>query len=373
MQPVTADLDAGAWNRVIAPLPGAHILQTRQWAQVKARFGWEPLPRVWYGNGDRIAAAALVLRRRIPLAGFAARLSVLYVPKGPLLCDWGDGALRARVLADLRALARNCGGIFIKIDPDVRLGKGIPGEGSAREDPLGRAVTADLLAYGWHFSAEQVQFRNTVLIDLAPSEEQLLARMKAKTRYNIGLARRKGVTVRHGGLADLDLLYRMYAETSVRDRFVIREEAYYRQVWREFLQAGMAALLIAEVSGEPVAAVLVFQFAGRAWYLYGMSRSLHREKMPNHLLQWEAMRWAKAAGCTVYDLWGAPDEFSPDDPLWGVFRFKEGLGGEVVRYLGAWDLPVRPLYYRFYTQILPRLLNRMRRRGLSRTRESLSV
>jgi peptidoglycan pentaglycine glycine transferase (the first glycine) len=91
--------------------------------------------------------------------------------------------------------------------------------------------------------------------------------------------------------------------------------------------------------------------------------------MPNHLLQWEAIRRSKEAGCEVYDLWGAPDKFQEGDPLWGVYRFKEGLGGQVVRTLGAWDLPVRPLLYRLYTQVLPRLIELMRRRGSAKTQQ----
>jgi lipid II:glycine glycyltransferase (peptidoglycan interpeptide bridge formation enzyme) len=127
--------------------------------------------------------------------------------------------------------------------------------------------------------------------------------------------------------------------------------------------------LIAQVEGEPVAALILFIFASRAWYLFGMSREAHREKMPNYLLQWEAMRLAKSQGCKLYDLWGAPDDFNETDPLWGVYRFKEGLGGEVERHIGAWDLPLKPFYYSLYTQILPRFLNVIRRRGKERTRQ----
>jgi len=96
--------------------------------------------------------------------------------------------------------------------------------------------------------------------------------------------------------------------------------------------------------------------AGRAWYMYGASRSIHREKMPNHLLQWEAMRWAQEQGCTVYDMWGAPDVLDESDPLWGVYRFKQGFGGEFVRHIGAWDFSVSRLGYWLYTGVMPRLL-----------------
>jgi lipid II:glycine glycyltransferase (peptidoglycan interpeptide bridge formation enzyme) len=90
--------------------------------------------------------------------------------------------------------------------------------------------------------------------------------------------------------------------------------------------------------------------------------------MPNYLLQWEAICLSKSAGCQVYDLWGAPEMLAPDDPLWGVYRFKEGLGGSLTRFLGAWDYPVQPWLYKLYTQTMPRLLAVMRRSGQARTR-----
>lgn len=366
------------WNAIIGALPGAHILQTSQWASVKAKFGWQPIFATWETAGA-IAAASLVLQRTIPVAGFAARMRIIYLPKGPLL-NWNDPSARCQVLEDLHCLTRRQGGIFVKIDPDVVIGTGVPGHPQAQEDPNGLQTVANLRERGWRFSNEQIQFRNTILLDLSPDEETLLAKMKQKTRYNIRLAMRQGVRVRIGAAADFPMLYRMYAETSLRDSFVIRDEPYYRHVWQTFLPnpqhasnplEPVAEPLIAEVEGQAVAALILFRFAGKAWYLYGMSGQEHRQKMPNYLLQWEAIRRAKATGCRVYDLWGAPDHFDEHDPLWGVYRFKEGLGGQVVRHIGAWDLPVQPLLYRLYTQTLPRLLHVMRRRGFQKTRQNI--
>jgi len=129
--------------------------------------------------------------------------------------------------------------------------------------------------------------------------------------------------------------------------------------------------LIAEVNNEPVAGLFLFEFAGRAYYVYGMSRDLHREKMPTYLLQWEAMKHARAAGCTLYDLWGAPEKFDETDSLWGVYRVKECLGGTVQRTLGAWDYAPNRFWYRLYSEIIPRVLDVMRFRGRSQTRQSL--
>jgi len=129
--------------------------------------------------------------------------------------------------------------------------------------------------------------------------------------------------------------------------------------------------LIAEFDGKPVAAIFVFGFSSKAYYLYGMSSEQHREKMPNYLLQWEAIKLARERGCLEYDLWGAPDDFNESDPLWGVFRFKEGLGGTIIRSIGAWDYPVNPFVYNLYTQVLPKVLNIMRSHGRSQTKRSL--
>ena len=199
--------------------------------------------------------------------------------------------------------------------------------------------------------------------------------MLFRSRYNIRLAEKKGVTLRVGTPEDFGMLYKMYAETSVRDAFVIRDEGYYHTVWKLFMDSNEPTCepLIAEVDGEPVAAIFVFYFAGRAYYVYGMSRDAHREKMPTHLLQWEAMKRAKAKGCTVYDLWGAPDVFDESDSMWGVYRFKEGLGGKVVRTLGAWDFAPSPLWYKMYSEIIPRVLDVMRSRGKVRTKQNLGA
>jgi lipid II:glycine glycyltransferase (peptidoglycan interpeptide bridge formation enzyme) len=380
------------WNSLIAHLPNPHFLQTYEWGQVKAKYGWQPIYLAWDSEGKMKeeasfsslafypSAAALVLKRQIIRSGFAARLSILYAPKGPLL-NWANEPLRSRVLNDLQAFAKKEGAIFLKVDPDVPLGTGVP---SSEEDVIdhgGQAVRSVLERMGWKTSADQIQFKNTVLIDLSPSEEELLAGMKQKTRYNIRLAQKKNVTLRIGTSSDLGMLYKMYAETSVRDGFVIRDEEYYKTVWTTFManlqspvpnpQLPFTEPLIAEVENEPVAAIFVFCFAGRAYYVYGMSRDLHREKMPTYFLQWEAIKRARATGCSAYDLWGAPDVFDESDSMWGVYRFKEGLGGKVVRTLGAWDFAPHPRWYKLYAEILPRLLDVMRSRGKARTRQSL--
>lgn len=372
----------GNWNDLIRNLPQAHLLQTWQWGNLKADYGWVPTYLVWERaeNGWRllasqeeefpdlqVAAAGLLLERQA-LPG----LRVLYMPKGPLLADWNDQALWEKVLDDLAQFARQRKALQLKIDPDLELGRGLPGDESFQANPRGEALQAVLERKGWRFSQEQIQYRNTVLVDLTESEDQILARMKSKTRYNIRLSGRKGVQTRLGGENDLELLYRMYAETSRRGGFTIRGESYYLNLWKSFLETGeeggpRAQPIIAEFEGQPVAGAVIFKFADRAWYLHGMSTPEHSEKMAPHLIQWESMRWAKEQGCTVYDMWGAPDQFDKSDPMWGVYRFKRGFGGQVSLTIGAWDYPARPLFYAAYNRWLPRILDLMRWFGNWRT------
>ena len=276
------------------------------------------------------AAAAMVLKKKIVGRGSAAPLCILYVPKGPLL-TWRAAPIRRQVLDDLQALARREHAVFLKIDPDIETGRGIPGDEAAREDPAssncGRTQAAPLALL--QRSDPVPQYRDdrpfAVRGRYAVADEAEDA-LQHPTRGEEGRPR-----ARSGTASELPMLYRMYAETSRRDGFVIRIRGLLHNVWQTFMRPQAsptepsAEALIAEVEGESSRRSSSSISRKRAYYLYGMSREAHRDKMPNQLLQWEAMRRAKRQGCRSYDLWGAPDEFSENDPLWGVFRFKRVL------------------------------------------------
>lgn len=340
------------WNAALLQLPAPHLLQTWEWGAVKAQTGWAAQRVVWpqAGSAAPRAAASVLLRRlnRLPWG-------VAYAPKGPVV-DWNDRQAGESALAGVEAIARSRRAIFVKIDPDV-----------APDSAAGQWLTTTLRSRGWRPSAEQIQFRNTALIDLAQDEEALLAAMKPKWRYNIRLAERRGVQVRVGGVDDLPAFYALYVETGGRDGFIVRPFEYYAATWQRFMQpadaqAPWAELLLADVAGDMVAGLMLFGFGGTAWYLYGASSERQRATMPNHLLQWTAMQRARAHGCEVYDLWGAPDTLTESDGMWGVWRFKEGFGARFTAHIGAWDYPASPRLYRLYTGAMPRVLNLMRSR-----------
>lgn len=344
--------ERAAWSQALLALPAPHLLQSWEWGEVKAQTGWAAQRLLWLQptTGRPAAAASLLVRRisRLPWG-------VAYVPKGPVL-DWQDPAAVELALAGVEAAARQRRAIFVKIDPDVD-----------PASPAGQQLVASLRRRGWQPSAEQIQFRNTALLNLAAGEEALLASMKPKWRYNIRLAERRGVQVRIGSPADLPTFYALYAETGGRDGFIVRPFDYYQQTWLRFMQPAdglspWAALLLAEVEGDAVAGLILFGFGATAWYLYGASSERQRNLMPNHLLQWEAMRLAIARGCAVYDLWGAPDVLEESDALWGVWRFKEGFGAQFAPHIGAWDYPANRPLYRLYSDAMPRVLDWMRSR-----------
>ena len=353
------------WNNIIRQFTPTSLLQTWEWGDIKSRYGWQVEHKTWETAQGKTAAAALILKREqtIPLLGI--KLMILYVPKGPLV-DWKSG-MHERVLEDLKDYARKAGAAFIKIDPELVTARGVDTKDGYQPQPEARDIIHGMEKAGWIISKQQIQFKNTFLIRLDKSEDELLADMKQKTRYNIRLSKKKGVSVREAGLDELELVYEMYAETSHRDGFIIRPKDYYIDLWSSFISAGMATSLLAEVEREVVAGLMLFHFGDRSWYIYGMSTNKHREKMPNYLLQWEAIRLSKAKGCEVYDLWGAPDVFDESDRMWGVYKFKEGLGGKVIQTMGALDYPVSGIKYKIIQEVLPGFLaitRKIRRRQI---------
>ncbi|MGB2896774.1 MAG: peptidoglycan bridge formation glycyltransferase FemA/FemB family protein [Anaerolineales bacterium] len=311
------------WTSFIEENIDAHILQTSAWGTLKSSFGWKTRYIRMNNSG------AQILFRKLPL-GF----TLAYIPKGPI-GDWLPELLPAliQVCKEERAF-------MLKIEPDAAWVSGLADQ---------------LQTHGFRLSTQTIQPQRTITVDLTADEDEILGRMKQKTRYNIRLAERKGVTVQPWN--NIRAFAAMTLETAERDQFGAHNQAYFQDAYDLFHPSGECELLVAEIEGEPVAAMMVFARGQRAWYFYGASLSIHREKMPTYLLQWEAMRWSKVHGCLSYDLWGIPDadektledQFtSRSDGLWGVYRFKRGFGGDIIRSMGAWDLAYNPMLFQLY-------------------------
>lgn len=301
-----------------------HILQTDSWGAFKALYGWEPV-RV-QGESESV----LVLFKRLPLG-----LSIAYVPKVSVGEEWKT------LLPRIEAECKKRKSVFLQIEPDIN-------------EPYD-IIALDRLFPNYIIDSDTIQPRGTILIDISQTEDAILAAMKQKTRYNIRLAERKGIRVDQSN--DLEDFYEQTLVTSQRDGFAVHSFAYYQNVYELFEPQGQCVLLRASYEGQSLAYLMLFLHGKRAWYFYGASNDELRNLMPTYLLQWEAMRYAKAQGAVIYDMWGIPDAdeeqleaqfMTRSDGLWGVYRFKRGFGGDVKRAAPAYVKVFKPLLYKVY-------------------------
>ena len=316
-----------------------HLLQSWAWGEFKRGQGWEP-ERVVVNGAAGVGMAQILFRHRGPA-------SIGYIPRGPVLA--GD---RAAVWPELRAsidrVARRHRAISVIIEGDCVETMGI----ASRDGRLHRAEST-------------VQPLRTVKVPLL-DDEALLKQMHQKTRYNVRLAGRRGVTIESVAPASryISGFYELLRETATRNDFQIHPMCYYEGVLDAF---GEDAALFEAVTaeGDLAAALIVARFGAEAIYLYGASSTEHRSNGAGLAIQFEAMKWARERGSTTYDLWGIPQE-DPDSTTtadhthiagtsgkdWrGLYRFKTGFGGEIVKYPEAVE--------RQYVPVLPALARRL--------------
>ncbi|MBI2941810.1 MAG: peptidoglycan bridge formation glycyltransferase FemA/FemB family protein [Chloroflexi bacterium] len=334
--------DADEWDARVIDGTLGNILQSYEWGEFKARFGWTPR-RLLVERAGRALGVAQVLLRATPLG------TIAYVPRGPII-QATDREGAAAVLDAIHCLARSEEATFLRIEPEIR--NGVDTQQFFR-------------AHGFR-PGDEIQPRSTLIVDLRPDLANLARRLNPKTRYNVGLAQRRGVTIVEGGPDDLPAFYQLLEETSQRGSFLIHSLDYYEEVWNCLEARGMAQLFLATYAGEVLAGTMILIMGKCAYYMYGASNGKYRNLKPNDLLQWESIKWAKSEGSISYDLWGIPDAVGQQaeqgkdpeaggDDLWGVYQFKRGFGGEIVRYVGAHDYAYSHARYWLWQRLLPKL------------------
>ena len=310
------------------------LLQTGYWADFKEGFGWKAHPLKIDLNNEKINI--LFLTRQIH-----GNTTIAYVPLGPSIKNIPENPETIIKLISEKAkelLPKNT--ILIRYDlPWSEKGPGnIP-------EPI--AIDKSLKKVSIY-----IQPLSTVILDITGTEEEILKRMKNKTRYNIRLAAKKGVKVIESGEEKLEKWYNIYSETSKRDKIAIHSYEYYNNLFKKSEEYGTGSpeykLLLAEIEGETVAGIIVAFRGSMSWYLYGASSNKKRNFMPNHALQWKAIQIAKEKGCLKYDFCGIPTIEDKSHPMYGLYRFKTGFGGTIINRYGCYDYVCKKISYKAY-------------------------
>jgi lipid II:glycine glycyltransferase (peptidoglycan interpeptide bridge formation enzyme) len=306
--------EAAEWDARLSGWPAANLLQSYAWGEVQARAGWETL-RIEIAT----ASEPLPVSVQVGTTGLPT-FTRIYVPRGPV-CAPNDLAAFRAVEDALQELGREQRALAVEVETPW----------------LEEAVPAGHPWLEWTPSAAR-QPLATVVVDLEPAPDAILASFHSKARYNVRLAERRGVSINEdASLADLVACIQA---TEERQRIHLPSPEHLAVVAGQLGQR--ARILAAAVEGEVVAAILIASFAAEAIYLYGGATGKHRERMPNQLLQWRAMLRARADGCHSYDLWGIPETDDPHHPWRGLAQFKLGFGGRRIRFAGSRFMQLRP-------------------------------
>jgi len=309
------------WDTFVRAQPNAHLLQLSGWGVLKSAFGWSSERVALTDGAGSIQAGAQVLYRASPGRLF----HMAYVPMGGYVSQssqWPElwKAVRAAVTKKRTA--------FIKWEPGLFLGAETPPQPETM---------------GFQIAPQTVQPPRTAALDITVDEDAILARMNQGTRRKIRQSQKSDVRYFEATPADAARFADLMQVTGERNGFGVHGADYYRMAYALFVPRD-AALILAEHEGDLLAGVFVASVNGakdgQAWYLYGASANLKRDLMASYGVQWAAIQWAKWRGCAWYDLWGVPDEDEAaleagfqtrEDGRWGVYVFKRGWGGRVVR------------------------------------------
>ncbi len=342
------------YERFIETHPKGHFLQSSRWAKVKSAWKWVAI--VVRNEGGAIKGAVSVLIRKVP----ALPYTLMYAGRGPV-CDPHDRDTISALTDGMRALAKKHKAYAVKLDPDITSDNG---EFIAIMEALG---------YKRHFGSknfEGVQPNYVFRLNIAgKTEEELLSACHSKTRYNLRLAERKGVTVRLCGKEMLPDFSAIMDETGARDGFIVRGKDYFADIL-DSLGEG-ARLYMAFYEDKPVAGTLAIHFGNKVWYLYGASSNTYRNVMPNYMLQWDMIRWALETKCDIYDFRGVSGDISPENPLYGLYNFKKGFGGDFTEFCGEFEMVFNPSADFIINKVLASARNVRRKIVVGRNRKKL--
>lgn len=346
--------EAQAFNSFTANYDWGDLLQSYEWGELKAKSGWIP-KRIICEENEKIIATANILKKPIPKTGKC----IFYIPRG-FTCDTHNKELVSKLTEYIKSLAIKENAILIKIDPPI------PIEDTESLKNLTDCGFAPITDEGFGGT----QPKCVMQLDLAgKTPDELLDSFHHKWRYNIRLAAKKGVTVKTDCTKeDLPVFYELLKETCKRDGFLVRGYEYFETMWDLLEPKGYIKMFLTYYEDEPLTGSLCYLWGDKAMYTYGASNNSHRNFMPNHLMQWYMINWAKENSCKWYDFRGVSPKKEKDDndKLSGLNRFKEGFNPRFVEYIGEFDLPINKFWYTMWVKFLPKVKAFMKNKAKSR-------
>ena len=306
----------------------SHFLQSPKWAQVKPNWKHEMI--VVRNDKGEIEGTMSILLRKIPLI----RRYIMYAPRG-FVCDFHNKEILEKLTVEAGKVAKKYKAFIFRMDPDI---------------PQNDEVFTDIIEELGYKQKKNIKNTKQVIqpkwisrITLTgKTEEELISTFSSKHRYNIRLARRKGVTLREGTREDLAKFHEIMRVTEARNGFYVRNLEYFEKIW-DAMQPNHIRLIFAEYEGDPISAVLPIRYGNKVWYLYGGSTNKHRNLMPNYLLQLEMMKWGLETNCDIYDFRGVSGMFSEKHPQHGIYIFKKGFNGDIIELVNEMYIVYNPL------------------------------
>ena len=303
--------------------------QSIEWANVKNNWKREII--LAEDSSGKIVGSLMVLIRKIPIFG-----NIMYSSRGPV-CDIHNMEVLRQITEGAKALAKKYNAIVLIIEPDIK-----------SEDEVFKNTMIDL---GYQIKDDAKNFREEIqpryvfrLDTKNKTEDEIFKNFHSKTRYNIRLATKKGVTVKEGTREDLKEFHKIMVTTGIRDGFITRPLEYFERMY-DCLGPKHMKLLMAYYEDKPISGVIPIMYGNKTWYLYGASSNEHRNLMPNYLLQWEMIKLALKNKSDIYDLRGVPGVADNSN---GLYRFKKGFGAEYTEFVGEVYIEFKPIMYKLY-------------------------
>ncbi len=330
--------EAGRFDDFIRSAAGGHLFQSYMWGELK-KTAWQPLRAVLEEEG-RIAAAASILKRKIPLG----QRTIFYLPRGPVPLDWNNATVLRELFSGIRNLAEEHRAVLIKIDPCLTEKQTAPAAALSR---IGFRPAPGEHDFGG------LQPRYTFRLDLSGDPEEIMDRFPKKIRYKIRYGPARGLEFFSPGEEGLPEFIRLMEKTAKRGGFVGRKPDYYRRLFAILGPEGVIRLTLGRFGGEVIVAGITFAFGGKAWAVYGSQSDRYRNLYAYHALIWERIRWAKSRGARWFDFYGVPGEVGEAHPLYGIYHFKKSFGGEFHAFIGEQDLALSRAYYWIWRRLFP--------------------